>query len=197
MKYNETILLDVICTFFNLTEADFLKKSNDHERVKARRYFSYILKYKFFYTYKMINNILRKDHSTISTAIHNAESDFDFESNIEKILFLYSEKEKQYFINLKPKHAYVGGQIAGLDFNQAVKYFKKASDKVKDLGYIPVLPIFIDQNLDYDTKLQKAVQMMLSCEKAFFMKNHIHSEGAKKEIEICKMLKFEYEILRV
>lgn len=92
---------------------------------------------------------------------------------------------------------YISGKITGLKRKDYLRRFKKAENKLFKMGYIPINPAKVNNNLpintSYDEYMQMSMCMLSFCDNIYMLKNWETSNGAKIEHEYA--LNNNYKII--
>jgi hypothetical protein len=91
------------------------------------------------------------------------------------------------------KKIYISGKITGLDYEQAVKSFQDAEDKLNNEGYITVNPMKLNHEHDksWESYMREDLKALLDCTHIYMMKNWDTSRGAIVEHNLAKELNIE------
>ena len=88
------------------------------------------------------------------------------------------------------KFCYIAGRIGDMPKEEYEPLFEAASDEVKAMGLIPVSPLEIkhDHERTWYAYMRADIQALMACGHIYAMRNWIHSNGAKIEVDIaCKV----------
>lgn len=91
---------------------------------------------------------------------------------------------------MKREKVYIAGPVTGIERSTVEYNFNKWKNRLIMLGYDVVSPIeLIEADCDWQEAMQICFYHLAKCDKALFMENWIHSDGACLEMEFCMLNK--------
>lgn len=91
------------------------------------------------------------------------------------------------------KRCYNSGKIGGLPYLKALNNFRKADEAIKNMGFVPVNPMYNGINPSYPWIIHMVVDILLlaTCGNIYFQSNWESSRGSGIEFKIAKFLRME------
>ncbi|MFA6726854.1 MAG: DUF4406 domain-containing protein [Prevotella sp.] len=87
------------------------------------------------------------------------------------------------------KKAYISGKVTGLTREEVLANFKQGEKVAKDLGYIPVVPIYyITEDETWEGAMKIAIKLQMGCDVVLHLNNWEDSKGAVIEHQVAQMV---------
>lgn len=91
---------------------------------------------------------------------------------------------------MKREKVYIAGPVTGIERSKVEHRFNLWKNRLIQLGYDVVSPIeLVPSNCDWQEAMQICLFHLAQCNKALFMSDWIHSDGACVEMEFCMLNK--------
>lgn len=187
-------IIEVVSEVF---EADIMVKSRAYKYSNAR-----VVAYFFLHEIHFNKSEISRMFGLIpSTVVHALKHTFP---SLKKYDVDFIEKFKICQTKLYPtmraltnqgeqKRCYIAGKISGLKAREYRGNFERAEKKVRNKGYIPVVPIELPHVHDkkWESYMRECISALMGCHSIYMMKDYRNSTGALIELEIAKKLNFE------
>lgn|GEM_PF-1136784 len=89
------------------------------------------------------------------------------------------------------KKVYIAGAVTGLDYNEVVKKFNEAEERLLDQRYIVINPVkIVPPGTDWDKSIRICIKALMGCDAIALLPGFSNSKGALLEYNIAKELDF-------
>lgn len=177
-------------------ECDIYTKSRAYKFTYAR-VVAYTLLLDLGWTRIQIAKEFKFDHSNIIHALNivlpSLKFDTAFNDKMARCKILADQSTKQLTVNGHQKKCYIAGKVSGLTKVEYRINFEKAEKIVKELGFIPLVPIELPHIHDktWESYMKECIAAMMQCHSIYMLSNYKNSPGALLELELAEKLNFE------
>lgn len=96
---------------------------------------------------------------------------------------------------IERKRIYIAGRVSGIDYDEAIAAFAKASKYIEQRCDYPINPtLYCDKEWDWVTCMRTVIPLLCSCDGIYMLKGWRQSKGAKLEHFIALKLGLTIEL---